>query len=230
MLLPYRMTKISLYKTKDESLTLFNKDIGEYYHSTFGAIQESEHVFIQSGLDLFEGHKSPINIFEVGFGTGLNALLSYAWAETFKRPVSYQCVELYPITLALAGKLNYHELLGIEPDVFIQMHQVGEELVTISEYFTFHKQLTSLQEVMLPSNHFDLVFFDAFSPDVQPEMWSEKVFKKIASSIKRGGVLTTYSCKGIVKRAMKDAGFEIEKLPGPAGKREILRAFKSEVT
>jgi len=213
--------------TEDGSNTLFNKTIGEHYHSTFGAIQESEHVFIQSGLDLFKDVKSQINIFEVGFGTGLNALLTYAWAEKNKVPIFYQSVELYPVSTEQAKKLNYPELLSIDQSVFLKMHQTDEEKVLLSEYFALQKNLVSLQESRLPENIFDLVFFDAFSPDAQPEMWTEDIFRKIALSMKREGVLTTYSTKGIVKRALKSAGFEIEKLPGPPGKREILRGRKA---
>ncbi len=213
--------------TEDGSNTLFNKAIGEHYHSTYGAIQESEHVFIQSGLDLFKDVKSQINIFEVGFGTGLNALLTYAWAEKNKAPIFYQSVELYPVSIEQAKKLNYPELLSIDQSVFLKMHQTGEEKVLLSEYFALQKNLISLQESRIPMNIFDLVFFDAFSPDAQPEMWTEEVFREIAKSMKRGGVLTTYSTKGIVKRALKSAGFQIEKLPGPPGKREILRGRKA---
>jgi len=213
--------------TEDGSNTLFNKTIGEHYHSTYGAIQESEHVFIQSGLDLFKDVKSQINIFEVGFGTGLNALLTYAWAEKNKVPIFYQSVELYPVSTEQAKKLNYPELLSIDQSIFMEMHQIGEEKVLLSKYFALQKNLVSLQESRLPKSVFDLVFFDAFSPDAQPEMWTEDIFQQIATSMKRGGVLTTYSTKGIVKRALKSAGFEIEKLPGPPGKREILRGRKA---
>ena len=212
--------------TNDGSSTLYNQNLCEHYHSTYGAIQESNHVFIQSGLELFKYSDLPVNIFEVGFGTGLNALLSYAWAENNNVQVNYQCVELYPIPVNLAKLLNYPELLKLDRDLFLKMHQTEKEKIKLSGNFNLQKLILSMQEVDLPHNIFDLVFFDAFSPDVQPEMWSENIFKKIARSMKRGGALTTYSCRGIVKRALKSAGFKIEKLAGPPGKREIIRSFK----
>lgn len=214
--------------TKDGSSTLYNEYVKEHYHSSYGAIQESNHVFIQTGLDLYIKRETAINIFEVGFGTGLNALLCYAWAERNKIPIFYECVELYPISPGLITKLNYPELLNLDVGIFLKMHQEEDNLISISKYFTIRKQLTSIQDVILPSDSFDLVFFDAFSPEVQPEMWKEDIFKKIALAMKAGGILSTYSCKGIVKRALKAIGFKIEKLPGPPGKREILRAIKDD--
>lgn len=216
-----------IVKTGDNSFTLYNTRLNEHYHSTFGAIQESEHVFIKSGLELFRMTDSPINIFEVGFGTGLNALLSYKWAEKYSKQINYQCIELYPIELETAVKLNYADLLNLDQNIFLKMHQVIEKEMPVSAYFSLHKYYGSLQEFKVRDNQFNLIYFDAFSPDVQPEMWSEKVFQKIFKAMKRGGVLTSYSCKGIVKRALKSTGFKVEKLPGPKGKREILRAHKN---
>lgn len=210
--------------TGDGSHTLFDSKTGEHYHSVFGAVQESEHVFIRAGLDLFKHFKTGVRVFEVGFGTGLNALLAYLWAGKNKIPVEYQSVELYPLPFKTTTQLNYPEMLNIDEQVFRKMHQSENEKVILSDYFTTQKYLMPLQNVRLPANAFDVVFFDAFSPDVQPEMWTEEIFKKIASAMKRGGVLTTYSTKGTVKRALKANGFAIEKLPGPPGKREILRA------
>lgn len=213
-------------QTEDTSHTLFNKDIGEHYHSTFGAIQESEHIFIQAGLQLLKNSKATINIFEVGFGTGLNALLTYNWSLKNKLPVSYESVELYPVSINQVQQLNYPELLKMDKNLFFRMHESDGKKVQLSKYFSLSNQISSLQEVELSSEYFDLIYFDAFSPDVQPEMWTDDIFLKIADATKRGGILTTYSCKGFVKRALKAAGFEIEKLPGPKGKREILRAIK----
>jgi len=213
--------------TEDGSSTLYNPTINEHYHSSFGAIQESNHVFIQTGLDLLVSKQKPIKIFEVGFGTGLNALLTYAWTRKNKIRTFYECVESNPISLKLAAQLNYPGLLNLDAEIFLKIHQDYEDLISISENFVIHKHFTSIQEIILPEGHFDLVFFDAFSPEIQPEMWTEDIFKKIALAMKSGGILTTYSSKGIVKRALKAAGFKIEKLPGPPGKREILRAVKS---
>lgn len=209
--------------TGDGSHTLFDDKTGESYHSVHGAIQESEHVFIRAGLDLFKDSQTAVHIFEVGFGTGLNASLAYRWAETKNILIEYQSVELYPVSLEVAVRLNYPPLLNMDKQVFYKMHQCGNEKTDISGYFTLQKYSMSLQEIRLPDNTFDVVFFDAFSPGTQPEMWTEEIFGKMASAMKREGVITTYSTKGTVKRALKASGFTIEKLPGPPGKREILR-------
>ncbi len=211
--------------TGDGSHTLFDDKTGENYHSVHGAIQESEHVFIMAGLNLFKDSQTAVHIFEVGFGTGLNALLAYRWAETKNILIEYQSVELYPVSLEVAARLNYPRLLNMDKQVFYKMHQCGNEKTDISGYFALQKYSMSLQEIRLPDNTFDVVFFDAFSPGTQPAMWTEEIFGKMASAMKREGVLTTYSTKGTVKRALKANGFRIEKLPGPPGKREILRAM-----
>ncbi len=205
--------------TLDKSHTLFNEQIGEHYHSTFGAIQESEHIF---------NNKSDINILEIGFGTGLNALLTLKFARGHNLKTNYHGIEAFPISIEQAMMLNYPELIGIEQDVFIKMHESGEENKAISRSFVLKKSLIKLEDTKLPENFFDLVYFDAFSPDSQPELWTEEIFQKIYDSMRTDSILTTYSCKGIVKRALKSAGFQIEKLPGPPGKREFLRALKGK--
>jgi len=215
-----------LILTSDGSHTLFNPKIGEHYHSTFGAKTESEHIFIRAGLDAIPSKIKQINLLEIGLGTGLNALLAMRWADKYKREVNYFAVEAFPIEKEVLSKLNYTEMLAIKQESFMAIHAAKNGKVQISNYFTFSYQQITLQDVVFLTGHYDLVFFDAFSPDVQPEMWAEDCFIKIAESMKRGGVLTTYSCKGTVKRALKAAGFQIEKLPGPPGKREFLRAVK----
>lgn len=209
--------------TDDGSSTLFNKKVGEHYHSTFGALQESRHIFIEAGLNALDRDLKEINLLEIGFGTGLNALLAMEWAEHQNRLVNYLGVEAFPISGIEIGQLNYAEMLGIEKKRFLQLHQQEFNNSMIGANFHHQVKFQKIQEANLPAHHFHAVFFDAFSPDAQPELWTEEIFTKIAGSMKRGGVLTTYSCKGIVKRALKAAGFQIEKLPGPVGKREILR-------
>lgn len=212
--------------TSDGSHTLFNAEIGEHYHSTFGAVTESEHIFIRAGLGVLSSDLKEIRVLEIGLGTGLNALLAMRWAEDNNKQLDYFALETFPIEKEIVDKLNYPELLGINPEKFVDIHEAKSGKVKISDQFYFTFQQTTLQESILPLNHFDVVFFDAFSPEVQPEMWTETCFAKIAKAMKQGGILTTYSCKGIVKRALKSAGFQIEKLPGPPGKREFLRAVK----
>ena len=222
--LPFKMNNLII--TSDGSHTLFNPEIGEHYHSTFGAVSESEHIFIRAGLDAIPSKIKHINLLEIGLGTGLNALLAMRWAEKHKREINYFAVEAFPLRKEVLGNLNYAEILEMNPELFSAIHMVGSKKGRLSKYFSFAFQHDKLQDFNLQTETYDLVFFDAFSPDVQPEMWTEDCFMKIAQSMKRGGVLTTYSCKGIVKRVLKSAGFQIEKLPGPPGKREFLRAVK----
>ena len=213
--------------TSDDSHTLYHEKSGEHYHSTFGAITESEHIFIAAGLDYFQRNKSlKTNILEVGFGTGLNALLTYKYAKQNDILINYFGIEAFPISGNLASGLNYPELVDIDMEVFKKMHQDIETKVEIDSCFTLQKTFTKFELLKLPENEFDIVYFDAFSPEAQAELWTEEIFQKLFTAMREGGILTTYSCKGIVKRALKTAGFSIEKIPGPPGKREFLRAMK----
>lgn len=215
--------------TADGSHTLFNEKTGEHYHSTFGAITESEHIFIQAGLGAIPKERSKLGVLEIGLGTGLNALLTLRWAEENDKPVSYHAIEAFPLEQEVIKKLNYTEVLGINQDKLLAIHAAQNEIVQISAQFSFSYSQVKLEDANFPDNQYEIVFYDAFSPDVQAEMWTEVSFRKIFKSMKNGGILTTYSCKGIVKRALKASGFQIEKLPGPPGKREFLRARKIEV-
>lgn len=212
--------------TSDGSHTLFNKEIGEHYHSTFGAITESEHIFIQAGLGAIPKKKKEINVLEIGLGTGLNALLALRWVERNNTVINYHAIEAFPLEQDIIKDLNYLEVLGMDQKYFHAIHSARNQERQISDKFRFSFTVVKLEDAIFPPNHFDVAFFDAFSPEVQPEMWTEPSFQKIFRSMKNGTVLTTYSCKGIVKRALKATGFQIEKLPGPPGKREFLRARK----
>lgn len=214
--------------TSDNSHTLFNEKVGEHYHSTFGAIQESMHIFIEAGLKRLMESKTNINILEMGFGTGLNALLSLKFAMENNLTIDYCGIEAYPIKEEDAVNLNYPAILDMEMEIFLAMHRSNKELVKIADNFSLQKIISKLQDVDLADDKYDLVYFDAFSPEAQPELWTEEVFAKIFNSMKIGGVLTTYSCKGIVKRALRSVGFKIKRLPGPPGKREFLRAEKRQ--
>lgn len=213
--------------TSDNSHTLFNEKSDEHYHSTFGAITESEHIFISAGLDYYHRNKRlKTSILEVGFGTGLNALLSYKYAKQNDILINYLGIEAYPIGMKLASGLNYPDLVNVDMEVFKRMHEDTEAKIEIASCFTLQKRFTKFELLELPKNEFNIIYFDAFSPEAQAELWTEEIFKKLFSSMTEGGILTTYSCKGIVKRALKSAGFTIEKIPGPPGKREFLRARK----
>jgi tRNA U34 5-methylaminomethyl-2-thiouridine-forming methyltransferase MnmC len=212
--------------TGDNSHTLFHTGVNEHYHSTFGAIQESKHVFIEAGLEQLPIYNDPVRILEIGFGTGLNALLSVKWSLTHNHRIEYTSIEPFPINAEVVRKLNYPELVGLEQELFMALHRSGTKWCEVSTNFRFKLHKEKLQDCSLPVAHYDLVFFDAFSPEAQPEMWTSEVFRQIAQSMKAGGLLTTYSSKGMVKRALIASGFSIEKVPGPPGKWEILRATR----
>lgn len=222
------MLNPKIITTADGSHTLKHPDLPEHYHSTFGAIRESQHVFIKSGLESISSEIKLLNILEVGFGTGLNAFLTLLWANKNRVLVNYTGIEAFPISMKIAKELNYPLLLKADNAIFLKMHSVNDEVINLSEYFSIQQKIVSLLDIQFKDSSFDVVYFDAFSPDTQPELWTEAVFSKLYRALKKQSVLTTYSTKGIVKRAMKAVGFKIEKLPGPPGKREILRALKDD--
>jgi tRNA U34 5-methylaminomethyl-2-thiouridine-forming methyltransferase MnmC len=218
---------LEIQLTSDGSHTIFVPELNEHYHSVHGAINESRHIFIEAGLNFISQKTDKINILEIGFGTGLNALLTYLEAEKKSLFINYSSIELYPLNEDVFSKLNYAEQIQYQDihNIFLKLHQSPwDQDVFFSDYFSLRKMKISLRDYIPVNQYFDLIYFDAFGPDVQPEMWTADVFKKMAFCLKNGGVLVTYSTKGTVKRNLKDAGFIIEKLPGPVGKREILRA------
>ncbi len=220
--------KIEFKTTEDGSHTFFVPELDEHYHSTHGAIQESRHVFIDAGLR--QCAKKEINVLEIGFGTGLNAFLTMLEAENLSRKIDFTSLELYPIPMSDTAKLNYAELIDYtKKDAFDKLHQVEwGKWHQISLYFSLLKKQTDFSQPLgfHPENGFDVVFFDAFAPEKQPEMWSQAIFDKIYSLCNPDAVLTTYCAKGVVRRMLQTAGFAVERLPGPPGKREMLRAVK----
>ena len=221
--------RIELVTSGDGSHTLFVPKLNEHYHSTHGAIQESRHIFIEAGFLKAMERWDEINLLEVGFGTGLNALLTGLQTIHHKLMVNYTAIEAYPLMQNIFSLLNYDHLLP-EPEALLLYHQIcysgWNQPVALTSKFTLTKVKCMLQDFTFDQGSYNLVYFDAFSPDVQPELWTEDIFKNLYNNMSNGGLLITYSCKGIVKRALKSAGFSIEKLPGPPGKREILRAIK----
>jgi tRNA U34 5-methylaminomethyl-2-thiouridine-forming methyltransferase MnmC len=212
--------------TADGSTTIHIKDWDEQYHSKHGAIQEAYHVFIDSGLSLFKDQA--ISILEIGFGTGLNALITYLEASKRKLKVNYVGVEAYPIKPEELRQLNYISELNAEAfakDFFLMHDSPWEKKVSITHRFTLHKQQKDFTEIDV-QNRFNLIYFDAFGARVQPELWTEDIFARMFLTLKRNGVLVTYAAKGSVRRAMQSVGFVVERLPGPPGKREMLRATK----
>lgn len=218
----------SLVETADGSHSLYVPALDEQYHSRHGALQESRHVFIDMGLRAAASGGEPLRILEIGFGTGLNALLSMAWGGGELR---YAAVEAYPLGVEEAGVLNYARLLEGEMEdaaaCFGWLH--GADWGSWQEWpgggFSLLKMEARIEDFELEGAA-DLVYFDAFAPDKQPELWTEAVFGKMRDLMAPGGILVTYCAKGAVRRALQAVGFEVERLPGPPGKREMLRARK----
>lgn len=218
--------KREILTTNDGSTTIHLPDWDESYHSKHGAIQEAYHVFIKSGLSLFEGKS--VSILEIGFGTGLNAFITYLEAKKVNQTIDYVGVEAYPVFVEEALQMNYVSELNAsnEKDVFDKMHQISwEEKHTILSNFSLTKRKQFFQDIS-DIDCFDLIYFDAFGFRVQPELWSLEIFQKMYDALKTNGVLVTYACRGSIKRAMLECGFKVEKLPGAPGKREMLRAIK----
>lgn len=218
--------------TKDGSHTISIPELNVTYHSIHGAIRESMHVFIEAGLRYYINlsSKKSISILEMGFGTGLNTLLTQIEAAKEQLSIHYTSLELYPISETEAGLLNYAEQLhqpGLQP-VFDQLHSCPwNEEVVMNPSFTLQKRNSSPTELAVTTT-FDIIFYDAFAPQAQPELWTQEVFERLHQSLLPGGILVTYCSKGDVRRAMMAAGFTIEKIPGPPGKREMVRGTKSQ--
>jgi tRNA U34 5-methylaminomethyl-2-thiouridine-forming methyltransferase MnmC len=225
------MPNISIITTSDGSHSLLNTDLNETYHSTHGAIRESLHVFIKNGFDFVVERKkmdAPLEILEIGFGTGLNALLTLQKATADNVKVRYTTVEAYPLEERIWNNLNYTESIGFKT-IYEQFHQsTWNEDHLITKYFTFCKINSRLEAMNLPGNFFDLIYFDAFAPSKQPEMWQASALKHVTDSMKFNASFVTYCAKGQVKRDLKSFGLMVETLPGPPGKKEMIRATKKE--
>lgn len=218
--------KREITETGDGSTTIFLPDLQEHYHSKHGAIQEAYHVFIRAGFDLFKNKE--ISILEIGFGTGLNAFITFLESEKSEQKINYVGVEAYPVLIDEVLKMNYvSELNSNEKQhIFNKMHETNwEEKIEISENFCLTKRKQFFNDIV-DINTFDLIYFDAFGYRVQPDLWSTEIFQKMYNALKPNGVLVTYAARGVVKRSMIEVGFTVEKLPGAPGKREMFRARK----
>jgi len=214
--------------TEDGSQTIYLPEMDEHYHSVHGAIQESLHIYIEQGL--LQTTKKELSVLEIGFGTGLNAYLTYCFAKNKNISIDYTSLEKYPLNQQEYSKLNYPDSIFAENKIiFNQLHQSEwNKMIQISEGFNLekcHADLLNFQFNEIPQ--FDLVYYDAFGPGKQPEMWTENILHKVAASIKPGGILVTYCAKGTVRRAFSAAGLTMERIPGPKGKKEILRGKKT---
>ena len=215
--------------TGDGSVTIHLPEWNEQYHSKHGAIAEALHVFIAAGLyHIIQTNPSKdISILEMGFGTGLNAYLTLLQSKEKNIKIHYTGVEAYPVAPTEISELNYAELMNKSGELFLRLHEAPwDETSTITDHFELNKQKKQFSEVK-DEGRYDLIYFDAFGPRVQPELWTREIFEPMFNACRPGGVLVTYSAKGSVRRTLESVGFQVERLPGPPGKREMLRATKA---
>lgn len=220
--------KRSIVTTSDGSHSLWAPEFDEHYHSVHGALQESMHVFIKMGWDEWKDKKDIITIFEMGFGTGLNAYLTQLEAEKAGTTVNYIGLEKYPLSEEEAAQLNYADAIdGGRQEDFLALHATPWGIMEeIKPHFNLLKLETDLTTYG-PCHRFDLIYFDAFAPNSQPELWTEAVFTRLFKACNPDAMLVTYCAKGDVRRALQAAGWTVEKVPGPPGKREMLRGRKT---
>jgi tRNA U34 5-methylaminomethyl-2-thiouridine-forming methyltransferase MnmC len=219
---------LKIIETADGSTSFYNEELDETYHSRHGAIQESSHVFIGAGLLTVAELQKEISILEMGFGTGLNAWLTAVKAVELELKIKYTTLEAFPISNEQVNKMNYSDWGKGETQklIFSKIQEVPwEESSEIDQHFSI-KKIKRKFENYHAVEEFDLIYFDAFGPDIQPELWSDVIFRNMFKALKPGGILVTYSVNGSARRAMKSAGFIVEKIPGPPGKREMSRAVK----
>ena len=211
--------------TSDGSHTIYVPEIDEHYHSVHGAVQESNHIFIKNGFEICKA--DPLNIFEVGFGTGLNVLLTALKCMSGNKEVNYTSIEKYPLDERIIRSLNYSDYAGENArEIFQVIHTVPWNVrVNICKNFYLKKIEADFTADPI-SGKFDLIYFDAFGPDKQPEMWTKEIFELLASVTKKNGILVTYSAKGEVKRTLIACGFDVTLLPGPPGKKQMISAVK----
>lgn len=224
------MSQVSIINTHDGSHSLFHSEINETYHSIHGALQESRHVFIEHGLHYLQNKfgRKALSVFEVGFGTGLNALLAAEFAEKHHIAIHYCAIETFPLSWEVAAQLNYVRLLewGDAKEVFKKIHLSDWDTEDhITKFFSLQKIKGSVHDYIIPAKY-DCIFFDAFAPEKQPEMWTRDVLAKATDALNDGGVLVTYCAKGQLRRDLASLNLKVEKLPGPPGKREMTRATK----
>ncbi|GAB2525979.1 tRNA (5-methylaminomethyl-2-thiouridine)(34)-methyltransferase MnmC2 [Rufibacter soli] len=221
---------LEVRQTKDGSTTLFVPELNEHYHSVHGALQESLHVFIKMGLQATLERLPSVRILEVGFGTGLNALLTLQHTLATGAAVQYDTLEKYPLSMEVVAQLHFEKFI-LNPellDFFTPLHAAPwEQPVAITPQFTLRKLETDLETFAPAPESYDLIYFDAFAPEKQPHLWTDAVFQKMYDCLAPGGTLVTYCAKGSFKRSLKAAGFTVEALPGPPGKREMTRGVKA---
>jgi tRNA U34 5-methylaminomethyl-2-thiouridine-forming methyltransferase MnmC len=215
--------ELKVIETEDGSYSIYNELLDETYHSKYGALQESQHVFINHGLHLL--NSKSFNILEIGFGTGLNASLTYVETLDSDITINYTALEPYPLSKDIIYEVAKGYSKTIAETMILLSQSEGGKSVNVGSDFRFTFHLTQLQTFNF-IDKFDLIYFDAFAPDKQPDMWTTEIFLKLFEVLKPEGLLTTYCAKGQVKRNLKQAGFTVKTFPGPPGKREMTVAFR----
>jgi len=220
---------LNIINTSDGSHTLYNEKLNETYHSIHGAIQESEHIYIESGIKYFINtqKKKNIRILEVGFGTGLNFLLTYKLSLSHTYTIHYNTIESNPLKMEIVNKLNYIDMLGEKyRDVFTLMHsQKSDKEIGVSSKLFFNKQILRLEEFQ-SKKKYDIIFFDAFAPSKQPDIWNAKNLQKVYDAMEKDAILVTYCSSVKFKKTLEELGYKVEVISGPPGKKEMVRASK----
>lgn len=216
---------MKLQQTADNSYTLFSTRAQQTYHSHEGAIMEARHVYVTPALTHFQD-KNELHILEIGFGTGLNAIITLIESQKANKTIFYETIEAYPVPEEIYCKLNYPEILPCNTYTFRELHRSQSDTIVRFSNFTFLKKNLMIEEY-IPDRLFDIIYFDAFSPDAQPELWTVDIFNKMYNALETNGILLTYSAKGVVKRALRAVGFEVKRLPGAGNKHHMLIAEKN---
>jgi len=216
---------MNIQLTADGSHTLYVPELDEHYHSVNGAVQESQHVYIRAGLNTCA--KQKINVLEYGFGTGLNAFLSLIEASDKNLQIDYTTLEKYPLPESITNQLNYAKEFPQKFHIYFKdiCNCPWNNLIPITDNFHIKKIQTDFSDFIFEKSY-DVVYYDAFAPDKQKDVWSQEIFNKIFNHLNPEGILTTYCAKGVIRRMLQSAGFYVERIPGPPGKREMLRASK----
>ena len=218
--------KREIITTQDGTKTILLPELKETYHSKNGALQEAEHVFIKNGLSLIQ--KTEIKVFEMGFGTGLNSVLCYRFSNNKNIKIHYTGIEAYPVNLEDIKTLEFNSFLSdLEHDLFVKTHDsILNNSIVKSKQFEFELIVKKIQDYKMKESAFDVIFYDAFGPRIQGDLWGIDLLEKMYFGLKKGGLLTTYCAQGEFKRNLRSIGFNVEAVAGPPGKREMTLAWK----
>ncbi|MDR2009654.1 MAG: tRNA (5-methylaminomethyl-2-thiouridine)(34)-methyltransferase MnmD [Bacteroidales bacterium] len=218
------MNEIKIISTRDGFNTVYSGEYNEHYHSINGAAAESEHIYINLGLKKFKNRQ--VNILEIGYGTGLNAILSYLANEYLDNHIFYHAIDTVRLENEIIREIGYGEKLNIKPEIFWRFYEEWNTEIKIDQKFILLKNNINLNDFN-PDKEYNIIYFDAFSPETQPEMWEYKNLQRIITRLDKGGIFVTYCSKGIVKQTLRDCGLDVKRVVGPAGKRHVIYAVKN---